>query len=269
MSGLLRPTNPRTHERRTPCALCGTVAALTDTHVPPRAAFNTGEARRSMYDVDGNMLMSRPRGGGIRNWGHCETCRQLTSPWDDDYIGWAHMFAGGLLDSPRVGERTSVAGVMPRARPGRFARAAIAGLTTGAEGLYATHRRFVEDIVAGRPLTGDPDLRFLVAVTPAEERTYVGGGHRGLAATISVSSSGAAEVTEQKATLSALIHFPPFSLLLVDPETAREYLHVDCTHWLELGVDQVVTDFEFAFPAVRLAPTVIVATAESFQPAIV
>lgn len=45
---------------------------MTDTHVPPKKAFNEGEARRSMYDVEGNMVMSRPRPGGIRSWGLCE-----------------------------------------------------------------------------------------------------------------------------------------------------------------------------------------------------
>lgn len=153
--------------------MCGTVAQLTDTHVPPRAAFNKGDARRSMYNAEGNLVMSRPRSGGIRIWGHCETCRAVTSPWDDEYIGWARMFAGGLLDSPNVGARPGLTGVMPRARPGRFARAAIAGLTTGAEGLHSTHHSFLGDIVAGRQLAGDADLRFLVAVTPTVEQTYV------------------------------------------------------------------------------------------------
>jgi len=152
---------------------------------------------------------------------------------------------------------------MPKARPGRFARAAIAGLTTGAEDLHSTHRSFVNDIVAGRPLTADPDLRFLVGVTPAVARPYVGGGHRGMAVTISRDPSGAAEVVESKQTLSAVIHHPPFSLLLVDPVTAPEYPHVDCTHWLELGVDDAVTDFEFEFPGVQIVSETV-ATAESF-----
>lgn len=268
MTDPLQPTNPRSHERHGPCALCGTVAQLTDTHVPPKAAFNKGDATRSMYDAAGNLVMSRPRIGGIRIWGHCETCRRITSPWDDEYIRWAHMFAGGLLDSPRAGARPGLAGKMPRARPGRFARAAIAGLTTVAEGLYSTHHGFVEDVVEGRPLTSDPDLRFLVGVTPAVEQTYVGGGHRGVAVTISVKPSGAAEVAETKPTLSALIHFPPFSLLLVDPVTAPEYPHVDCTAWLELGVDEVVADFEFALPGVKIVSS-MVATAKSFEATVV
>lgn len=263
MSSRLRPTNPRSHERRGPCALCGTVAELTATHVPPKAAYNDGDSQRSMYDADNNLVMSRPRSGGIRTWGHCETCRRITSPWDDEYIGWAGFFAGGLLDSPNAGTRPGLTGAMDTARPGRFARAAIAGLTTGAEGLYATHRSFVEDIVAGRTLTADPDLRFLVGVTPAIEKVYVGGGHRGMEFTISLDPAGPAEVVESKLTLSALIHHPPFSLLLVDPTTGPEYPHVDCTHWLTLDVEEVVTDFQFDFPGVKLSSPVV-ATAESF-----
>ena len=114
--------------------------------MPPKAAFNKGDAARSMYDAEGNLRRSRSRTGGIRTWGHCEACRRITSPWDDEYIGWAHLFARALLDPPRAGARATIAGKMPTARPGRFARAAIAGLATGAEGLYSTHFEFMEDI---------------------------------------------------------------------------------------------------------------------------
>ena len=37
-----QPTNPRTHKKYGPCALCGKVAKLTLTHIPPHAAFNDG-----------------------------------------------------------------------------------------------------------------------------------------------------------------------------------------------------------------------------------
>jgi hypothetical protein len=75
-------------------------------------------------------------------------------------------------------------------------------------------------------------------------------------------------VTEAKPTLSALIHFPPFGLVLVEPVTAPEYPHLDCTAWLELGVDEVAADFEFAFPGVKLASS-IVATPAGFEATVV
>lgn len=84
-----------------------------------------------------------------------------------------------------------------------------------------------------------------------------------MAATIGLTTSGSAEVVESKQTISAIIHFPPFSLLLVDPTTAHEYPHADCTHWLVFSVDEVVTDFEFALPGVKTVSS-MVATAESF-----
>ena len=40
-------------------------------------------------------------------------------------------------------------------------------------------------------------------------------------------------------TISAVMHFPPFSLLLADRQLVSALPHADCTDWLELGVDDL------------------------------
>jgi hypothetical protein len=207
-----------------------------------------------MLDERGRVVMSRARNGGSRSFAQCHTCRRATSPWDDEYKKWAYEFAHGLFASPNVGTRNGLAGTLPNVRPGRFARAALAGMVTGAHRLYETHKQFVDDLVKGQPLSIEPDLRFLVGVTNGiDNQTYVGGLHRGMLASIALRPTGEADVTESRSTLSSALHFIPFSLVLVQQDSSPAYPHVDCSEWLRLGVDDVVAELSFHFPGVRLA----------------
>lgn len=166
-----RPTNPRTHVRRGRRSLCGATAELTQTHVPPRAAFNTGRSRRFVVNEANEMTLDNGRDGGIRIWGHCEACRSATSLWDDEYIKWANCLVAPLVSSPRLGQRSSLSGTFTDARPGRFVRAALSGMTSLAEGLLDSHPDLVGVVRAGQPWTSADDMRFLAAVTPVVEPT--------------------------------------------------------------------------------------------------
>lgn len=264
MSGF-QPMNPKTHRRRGPCALCGTVTKLTKTHIPPKAAFNKGLGRRAMVDGNNNLVLDSGKLGGVSPYGHCEECRAATSPWDDEYIAWAQSFAAAIVTSKAVDTRRVLRVAAREARPGRFARAALAGMAVLAEGMRETHPAFVESIRTGTPLTADTGLRFLVGVTPREERAEISGGHRGLLVTVPL--DGSVQVQPRK-TLSAMVQRVPFSLVLVDAKSAPSYPHVDCTSWLELGVGDVVAPFALELPCVRITSAVI-ATADDFEPALV
>lgn len=234
-----QPTNSRTHDVRGPCALCGTVAKLTKTHVPPRAAYNDGVGWRMMVGPDGShVLESRGRAGGVAPYGHCEKCRGATSPWDDEYISWARSFAGAIVDSKAVGRRPVLQVGAREARPGRFARGALAGMVVLAENLWQTHPEFVESVRTGSPLTADAGMRFLMGVTPREERAEISGAHLRVLASAPLDGSPPPKALK---TLSAMVQWPPFSLVLVDSDVAATYPHVDCTSWLELGVEEVVS----------------------------
>lgn len=81
-----------------------------------------------------------------------------------------------LAAAPTAGTRTVLVGTFESARPGRFARAAIAGMTAAAERLWSTNPDFVACVRDGELLTVGTDTRFLVGVTAAEGSGYVGGG---------------------------------------------------------------------------------------------
>lgn len=220
---------------------------------------------RSVVTEDWMLVQDRSRDGGMRVWGHCEDCRSATSPWDDEYILWAKEIGRALVRSPRRGERSALTGSFPTARPGRFVRAALAGMTALAEGLVETHPELVATIRTGALLAARHDVRFLVGVTPATERIYVGGGHAGLAVSITLRGPSSTQEDRALPAISAISHFPPLSLLLVAGQTASRYPHTDCTSWLEYGVDDVVESFPIALPAVRLDDgAVIVATPAAF-----
>lgn len=219
-----------------------------------------------MVDADDNLVLDSGKLGGLSPYGHCEGCRAATSPWDDEYISWAHTIAGAIVTSKAVDTRPHLRVAAPNARPGRFARAALAGMAVLAENLWKTHPEFVECVRTGRPLTVDTGLRFLVGVTTRVSRAEISGGHGGVLATLPLSAS--MKVPEPRKTLSAMVHFGPFSLVLVDAESAPDYPHVDCTSWLEFGVEDTVAPFALELPCVRIVSAVI-ATASDYEPALV
>jgi len=211
-------------------------------------------SRRGVVTEDSVVTPDRGRDGGHRFWGHCETCRRATSPWDDEYISWAWTLAGVLLESPEKGRRAGVSGEFAEARPGRFIRAALAGMTAVAEGLVDSHPELVESLRTGRPGVPTGALRFIAAVTPPEERSYVGGVHGGLQVAIPLAHDAVPVVAEYRSDPlpSAVIHHPPLSLLLVDEVVADRFPHMDCTQWLTMGIEESVHDFRLTLPAVRL-----------------
>ena len=91
-----------------------------------------------MVTDDGLLVLDRARDGGLRLWGHCEPCRRLTSPWDDEYVKWVVQVVRPILHSKHIGIRDGLVGDLQDVRPGRFIRAAAAGLTALAAGLSTT-----------------------------------------------------------------------------------------------------------------------------------
>jgi hypothetical protein len=76
--------------------------------------------------------------------------------------------------------------------------------------------------------------------------------------------------TSEAPTVSAVVHHPPVSLVLVAAQIAHEFPHVDCTEWLAMGVDEQIPDFQIDLPAVALLPgAAVVATASAFRSVII
>jgi len=247
----LRPTNPRTHwkQKRGRCTLCGTHTVLTKTHVPPKAAFNDGPASMSAVDSDNMIVQDQKRDGGLHLRAHCEPCRRATSSWDDEYIKWAGTFVKTLVESPLAGQRQSLTGTLVDVRPGRFARAALAGMTALAEGLIDSHPDFVAAIREDQLWAASDGMRLLAAIT-TDEQAIVSGGHQGASVSISLDGSTSPKTVP---TLSAVVHLLPFSLVLADASIANNFLHVDCTDWLKYRADDVVHNFDLNLPIVKLS----------------
>lgn len=231
-----RPTGQQARTGR--CTLCGKRATLTRAHVPPKAAFNRGSFAWGGTTADNHLVYGRSKLGGANRYAHCEACRASTSPWDDEYIRWAHCFAGHLLHSPWKGQRDSISGELRGVRPGRFIRSAVAGMTALAPNLIDSHPDVVRVVREGIPSSPPGDIRFLAAIAPNGSRAHIEGSHEGLVLGMSLDDESRWAMTTQP-TVSAVIHFPPFSLLLADRQLVDSLPHADCTGWFQLGVDDL------------------------------
>ncbi len=236
------------------CTLCGNQATLTKAHVPPKAAFNKGDFAWGGTTADNHLAYGRAKRGGANRYAHCEVCRASTSPWDDEYIRWAHCFAGHLLRSPWKGQRTHIEGELVDVRPGRFIRAAIAGMTALAPNLIDSHPDLVRIVREGIPMQPPDDIRFLVAVAPNESPAHLEGSHDALAVRLSQDIQSGEWTSTATPAVSAVIHFPPFSLLLADRQVASSFPHADGTEWLQLGVEESA-NVSLVLPVVELPRT--------------
>lgn len=249
----ITPLSDRTHISTGHCSLCGGHGKLTGAHIPPKAAYNDRPFRRGVW-IDGTQMgFDSGRDGGMALYGHCEECRRTTSPWDDEYIRSTNIVISVLRDSPLIGMRSHVDGTIAGARPGRFARAALAGRSVLAERIWETDPDFVRCVRTGQ---GAPSghLRFLVGVTTAgPERVDASGTHGGVDANIPLAAHGHVPLTTVPMP-SAVVHHPPFSLLIVDASIAPLYPHVDCTEWLSEGADDAPRDLKVRWPVVHLPP---------------
>lgn len=177
---------------------------------------------------------------GFWCWGLCDACHRATSPWDDEFIRFSQLFAATILKSQYRGNRIGVGGRMNDVRPGRFARAAVAGLIGWADGLRDDEPDFVSAVKTGAPLTSDPGHRLLLAVTPSD-KALVHSSHGGVGVTIA----------GPVALASVAVHFPPFSFVIAPASSANDFPHTDITDWLKLGPDDLVNDWPVQLPAVR------------------
>jgi len=139
-------------------------------------------------------------------------------------------------------------------RPGRFIRAAIAGMTALTPNLIDSHSVLVRAVREGIPIQAPQDMRFLVAIAPDGSSAHVEGSHEAVVVRMSRDSDSGEWATATTPAASAVIHFAPFSLLLADGQLVDSFLHVDCTEWLQLGVDEIA-NVRIAFPIVDLPRT--------------
>lgn len=236
------------------CTLCGKATTLTRAHVPPKAAFNRGNFWWGGTTPDSNLSYGRKQFGGANRYAHCEACRSSTSPWDDEYIRWAHCFAGHLVRSPWKGERTHISGELVDVRPGRFIRAAIAGMTALTPTLIDSHPALVRAVREGTPAQSPEDIRFLAAIAPNGSRAHIEGSHEAVVLRMAHDNETSEWATTTTPAVSAVIHFAPFSLVLADRQLVSSFPHADWTELLQLGVEDLA-HVSLVLPVVDLPMT--------------
>jgi len=69
---------------------------------------------------------------------------------------------------------------------------------------------------------------------------------------VSISLDGGVPDQPRQAA-SAIVHHPAFSLVLADASILADFPHVDCTSWLQYGVEEVVGTFPIGLPTIELA----------------
>jgi hypothetical protein len=121
--------------------------------------------------------------------------------------------------------------------------------------LIDSHPDLVWAVRHGVAAPAPEGIRFLAAIAPDGAAAVLEGAHEGLAVKLSRDGGRDDEWTAATTpTISAVIHFPPFSLLLADRQLVSALPHADCTDWLELGVDDLA-EVSLALPVVDLPRT--------------
>ncbi|MFZ1383260.1 MAG: hypothetical protein WAS54_10845 [Scrofimicrobium sp.] len=133
-----------------------------------------------------------------------------------------------------------------------FIRSAIAGMTVLLPDLVTSHpdlvRNVREDVSASLP----DELRFYMAIAPDRTQVRVEGVQKAQVVAAEVDAVTGDNTLTVAPFQSAMIHFPPFSLVLADPRWSTKLPHADCSYFMEFRVDEV-RDLDVAFPVVKLS----------------
>jgi hypothetical protein len=257
----IEPTTRTGRDRQGRCRLCGRVAALTRTHIPPRAAGNQGPAREAVVVTDrqGNQFhtLGRPSGGGgmWRRW-FCESCNSRTGRWEEEYIVWGFPVLQELhRQEPAVGEPLALQ--FDDADPGALGRMLWAWMFAVDDGLREQLPDIADAILTGHPVEPPPNLRVLVGATTDLRLWLV--GQRGGKALRTMAGRGVWHETtggvwttgpEDVPIPHAAIASPPLVVLLADASHNPHAPYFDASEWLNEppGLRRCVTMF---LPVVR------------------
>lgn len=214
-------------ERHGRCKLCRRVADLTKTHVPPRAADNSGIAQRGVEVLGDDGVrrygLGRDTEGGM--WGRwfCTRCNNRTGRWDEEYLRWREDLLPVLHDPRRPGGRVALRS--EQLDPGAFARSLWAWMFALSDHLWHLHPEVGEGVLSGEPVDPPTDFRLMLALT------------RDVRSAIFVLSFSV-NVTAPPFTAS-LVTIPLVEQIRAEfGETSYEH-YIDIGDWLRLPADQL------------------------------
>ena len=91
-------------------------------------------------------------------------------------------------------------------------------------------------------------MRFYVGVTEKEPCPLIEGAHEAVIVSIDVGTAA----SSSRGTLSAISHFPPFSLVLATPDAGKDLPHPEGTELLRYGADDPAEALPLELPVVRV-----------------
>jgi hypothetical protein len=228
--------------KRGRCRLCGKTAALTKTHVPPKATGNSG-VRRSVVErtpPGGAPILDlgRESDGGIWLRRLCESCNSRTGRWDELFLVFQKALLGHVHDPARrpvgqlVGQFTDVS-------PGAFIRSVWAGMFAIDAISRDNYGDLAESVLSGDPVAAPTDVRLLVALTKSE-RIFVSSQTLVQAFSSPTSGSwtarGSGLVAPGPVGVDiplAVVQAPPFVFVLARSTDPYELPHENLSAWLE------------------------------------
>jgi hypothetical protein len=172
------------------CRICGTVAEMTEEHMPPKGALNVQRGRQVALDdalvsdeldppVTGSWLQ-----GGIRGYMLCEPCNNTTGRWGREYQEWARravLLLKGLPASvEELDESNGYSYVdveFKNVYPARFVRQVIAMMlcVSGSAALGRRHPELVALALGGPAIPLPPPLRLYFNLYADSTARIIGG----------------------------------------------------------------------------------------------
>lgn len=151
------------------CNSCGLSCKRSKTHVPPKAAFNSGLASRSIVrriGTDGSSTIGygRKTEGGIWGYWLCESCNNKTAAWDDYYTNISKAVLAPLETRPRSFRLLPLN--LHGFRPGAMVRSVLAGMVAMDPTLRSDRPKLVSAVFEGTARPWPEDLTLRLAINP-------------------------------------------------------------------------------------------------------
>jgi hypothetical protein len=174
------------------CRICGTVAEMTEEHMPPRGSFNVQRGREiALDDALGSDELDPPATGrwfqgGIRGYMLCRSCNNATGRWGREYQEWARraiLLLKGLpapVDELDASHGYSYVQVeFKKVYPARFVRQVIAMMlcVSGSAELGRRHLGLVALALGGPAVPLPPPLRLYFNLYADSTARIAGGPH--------------------------------------------------------------------------------------------
>lgn len=227
-------------ERHGRCRLCRTDGQLSKTHVPPKGAGNSGDARPAVQRVDSDGMATldfgRASKGGMWGYWFCIDCNGRTGVWDERYIDLHQRLLLHLHDGPER-PRQKLMGELENLDVGAVARSMWAWSFALVPGMADRYPDLAEAVRTGEPVEPPGDIELLLGVT-MDLRIWAIGQQDAVVVVRNLTGERARPSglvvpgpTTDPLPLTA-VGSPPFSVVLAHVDRPTGIPHTSVNEWL-------------------------------------